>query len=180
MLDLGSRSCTAAPNLQGAAELAYVPDKARPQTVKLDETSPCYTGEDGKPHVYAIFALPAAEQPFIISVASTPQGEALFPPHIQLLNEAGALARDIPDSLFLFRGFDMSAELRSHPAEHFLLVRSNSDLVGKKLSRISANVTMTSTGYANIYSGADVTTNLTFSYSGQLTVVLLPITAPKR
>ena len=172
--DLGGRVCAAAPNLQGATSLAFEPGKAQPQKVTFDEASPCYNGEDGKPHVYAVFTLTAAEQPFMISVASTPQGAALFPPHIQLLSEAGAIERDIPDTLLQFRGADLSAQLRSHPGERYLLVRS-AQFVGQKLSRLNAQVSVTSTGYANFYSGGDVRTDLALSYNGLVTVVLLPI-----
>lgn len=170
--DLGVRTCTATPDFSRALPVSVDGAAA---VAELDATAPCLTGADGMSRVYAVFLLPPANPPYFLSVASQPVGAALFPPRAQMLGSGGEVLRDVDSKLFLFRGNALTAQLRSHEAERYLLVTSVPELVGTQISRTGVStsggaIATGNGGFITIYSGTDVTMTLTFSLNGRLVV----------
>jgi len=176
LLDLGARECSASVDLARAVPVPFDPKgTAEPALVPLDAASPCVARPGAKPSVYAVFALPAGDVPYFLSIASLPVGGALFPPSAELLDASGSVLRAVDSKAFLFRGNALTAQIRSHEGERYLLVQSVSELVGTTVSRTGvatsgSTVSTGNGGFVSMYSGSDVTTTLTFSLNGRLAV----------
>ena len=79
-----------------------------------------------------------------------------------------------------FRG--RSARFRSHPDEVYLVVESDPGLEGNSISRIGKNtstyVMPAGAGYFMVHTGSDSTTQLTYSHTGKLEILLEPLPKP--
>jgi hypothetical protein len=98
-----------------------------------------------------------------------------------LLASDGQTKRSTTHSDFTFRGEQLSALLRSHQDEAYLVVTSDNDVLGKNISRISETVTASvmTTGMATfvMYTGSDTTRYMTLSPSGRVEVTITPFPA---
>jgi hypothetical protein len=132
--------------------------------------------------LYRVFQLPAAAEPYVVTVSSEPFGGAILLPHLLLLDSAGIVKREFARDDLLFRGTALSARFRSHPDEVYLVVESDPGLVGNSISRIGENtssyVMPAGAGYFMIHTGSDSTTQLTYSHTGKLEIVLEPLPKP--
>ena len=177
-LELGGRTCEAKAYLAAARPLPFPTKDAEPVVVDVDAASPCLQEEGAPGSIYLVFALPVTVETYFISVASTPVGQGVFPPRIGLLDADGAPMREIMMSGMLFRGTDLTAEFRSHAGERYLLVKSDKNFVGQKISRVAVGINqsgfMLGSAYVPIYRGTDAISTLTYSYNGKITVTVRP------
>ncbi|WP_185680937.1 MalM family protein [Parvibaculum sedimenti] len=175
--------CTAAPELTRALPLVFDPEKDLPVTVSLDAGSACLEQKPGERSLYGVVALPAAGQQLVISVASEPIGQSIFAPQLMLLDQKGAVLRRIPRDDFMFRGGALTALIRAHDAERYLVVISDPKMVGQNISQVAGATTATpvTNGIVGFvaYTGSESTTNLTYSHGGTVKVVAQTLGAGK-
>lgn len=110
----------------------------------------------------------------MVSVSSLPLGESLFAPHVLLLDGKGGVRRELTGDSFVFRGQAQQATARLQASDRFVVVRSDAQRVGSKISRVTGSVrnTLISTGFAfvPVNTGSESEQTLTLSHSGTITV----------
>lgn len=178
-LTLAGAQCAAAPDLALAKPLAFA-GKSLTQDIELAATGPCLRDEDGRNRLYALLRLPdETAGAFTAAVASPARGNVVFAPRISLLDAQGGVVRELSEDSLTFRGGALTGLLRPHRGERYLLVSSNPDAVGRNFSRTAAsvNVSTISVGmaFAQLHSGADTTSNYTYSHTGKIVVSIDPI-----
>jgi hypothetical protein len=141
-------------------------------------TAPCVT-LSGQPALYAVFRLPTLNRPDIIAVDSEALASIMFAPHLLLLDAQGAIKRDVSRDMVMFHGRDLRVLVRSHPDETYLVIASDSGLVGKSVSRIDDSISMFAAGgpglMAMIHTGSESTDTLSFSHTGKVEITLSPL-----
>lgn len=166
--------CTVAPDLTRALPLAFNPEKDLPVTVAIDAGSSCLEPKPGEKSLYGVVALPMVGQQIVISVASEPMGQSIFAPQLKLLDQKGAVLREIPRDDFMFRSGALTALIRAHEAERYLVVISDPKMVGQNISQVAGatSATPVTNGIVGFvaYSGSESTTNLTYSHGGTVKV----------
>jgi hypothetical protein len=174
---LDGRSCAAAPELDGARPLSL--EEGDKETVELGPSAPCWQADSRSLSTYAVFRLPTAEQSYVITVRSAPVGEALFAARLALLDEKGAITRELGCDTFHFQGPILYQAIRSRPAERYLVVASDPSVVGKQVSQVigsvSTQMVTTGTAFFSVYTGREDTSVHTFAHNGSLTVSAEPI-----
>ncbi len=174
LLDISNHACATSPDLISAAPLT-LSDPRSPDTVKtrIDDTAPCLQTAQGK-SLYAAFRLPDSASPFMIGVRSAPIGQGLLVPRLLLLDGTGAVKRAIGQDSLEFRADTLTALIRSHPDERYLVVASTPQAVGRSEERIVESTTATtvvSGRYAaTAYSGLDATHRYVYAHGGLITV----------
>lgn len=174
LLDLSGRACAASPDLISAAPVA-LSDPRHPDTVKLriDATAPCLETPQGK-SLYGAFRLPDSTVPFMIAVRSVPLGEGLFVPRLLLLDGTGAVAREIGRDELEFRGDTLTALIRSHPGERYLVVASTPQSIGQSETRISERTVTTQSSGGGItfavHTGVDAAHTYVDAHDGVIIV----------
>jgi hypothetical protein len=174
LLDISNHACATSPDLISAAPLTLSNPRS-PDTVKrrIDDTAPCLQTAQGK-SLYAAFRLPDSASPFMIAVRSIPIGEGLLVPRLLLLDGTGAVKREIGQDSLEFRADTLTALIRSHPDERYLVVASTPQAVGQSDERIVESTTATtvvSGGYAaTVHSGLDTTHRYVFAHDGLVVV----------
>jgi hypothetical protein len=173
------RACTAEPVLADAHPVTLDDTTV---SVTLDAGASCWRTGDGPAVVYAVFRLPASAEPYALSVASEPRGQALFAARLMLTDETGATLREVGHDAFLQRGVARQAIIRARPAERYAIVASDTQQVGHDESRIAATATTTtaSTGRGGFFmlgQGSDKTVTVTLAYSGTIKVTAQPLPA---
>lgn len=175
--------CTAAPDLTRALPLPFDPNKDQTVTVAIDAGSACIEKKPGERSLYGVVALPASGQQLIISVASQPMGQSIFAPQLMLLDQKGAVVREIPRDDFMFRSGALTALVRAHEAERYLVIASDPKMVGQNLSQVAGATAGTpmSNGVITfmVYTGSESATNLTYSYGGSVEVMARALSASK-
>jgi hypothetical protein len=106
------RICGERPDLAAARPLLLT-DK--PVTVTLDGASPCWRPPGGPASTVAVFRLPDAAEPYLLTVASEPVGETLFSPRLVLLDGQGSPLRERQRDAFLFHGAALKTGLGCSP-----------------------------------------------------------------
>lgn len=171
-VSLEGRSCVAGPELGKAQSLALAPDKAI--TVKLDATAACLLANDGAKSVYVAFQLPQSADEYLVTVVSAPLGQGLFSPHLLMLDSNGQMVRELPRESFLFHGPSLSAGIRVHPGERYLVVASDPQSVGASVSRLTENthVTVATSGFVTfaVHTGSEANSTYTYAHNGTITV----------
>jgi hypothetical protein len=156
-VNLDGRTCTAGPDLGKAQGLTLEPRNKL--TVTLDGAATCFLTSEGAKSVYATFLLPQFTDEYLVTVVSAPIGQGLFSPHLLMLDPQGKVVRELARESFLFHGSGLSAGIRVHSGEHYLIVASDPQSVGASVSRLSeqTHVTTTSTGFAyfSVHTGSD-------------------------
>ncbi|HUC67921.1 MAG TPA: hypothetical protein VMA53_21065 [Stellaceae bacterium] len=174
LLDISNHACATSPDLISAAPLT-LSDPRRPDTVKrrIDDTAPCLETAQGK-SLYAAFRLPDSAAPFMIGVRSIPIGQGLLVPRLLLLDGTGAVKREIGQDSLEFRADTLTALIRSHPDERYLVVASTPQAVGQEDARIVETTTATTVTFgryaSTVHSGLDTTHRYIFAHGGLVTV----------
>jgi hypothetical protein len=185
VVDIASMTCTDAVVLQGAAPLLFDPKGKDEKTtpVILDGKSSCHQEDGGARRLYQVFALPEFGAPYIISVRTSPWADTILAPRVLLLDGSGRVLRSTTHADFVFRGEQLSALLRSHPEEAYLALTSDSDVLGKQITRIiesthSTAAFMPPSGAFIWYSGSDSTNRMVLSVAGRAEITVTPFPAP--
>jgi len=180
LLDISSHACAPQPDLISALPVK-LSDAIRPDMVdlRIDDTAPCLQTTQG-PSLYGAFALPADAVPMMLGVRSVAVGEGLFVPHLLLLDGTGAVQREVDQSSLHYRGDVLTAFVRLHPGERYLVVGSTPQAVGLMESHIVertfASSTVTSTGAMVTYhSGTDQVRNYVYAHGGRIFVWASPV-----
>jgi hypothetical protein len=175
-ISLDGRNCAASPDLTSAKPVPLDPDKA--VTVTFDTKSTCLEAAGKGKSVYAAFQLPSTNQSYVLSVTSSPLGEGLFSPQLQLLGLDGKVLRTIDRDTFLFHGNALYAGIRAHQDEQYLIVASDPATVGQRISRLQEGTsayTAVSNGIAvTIHTGYEATPTYTYAHNGLVTVAAQP------
>lgn len=177
VLTFDGSACAATPDLSSATLLTLASNK--PVKVSVDAATPCMERMQGGKGVYVGFQLPQSVSDFMISVASTPVGQGLFSPRLQLLDSAGKVMREVQRDAFVFRGSSLYAGLRVRPGERYLIVISDTESIGQEVSQIStntqANVAAAGGYYFAVHSGSERASTFVYALNGALTVAAEPI-----
>jgi hypothetical protein len=177
VLSLDGRSCHAGADLSRAYVLSL--DTEKETTVTVDSDRDCLSHANGTKSTYVAFRLPAGAEPYIVSVASLPRGNALLSPFLMLLDEKGVPLRELPSETFLFRGQGFAANFRARDNEYFLVIASDPAAVGQTTSRIvgatQGTTASTGTAFFMIYTGSESKSTLTHAHSGTLNVSVRPV-----
>jgi hypothetical protein len=170
---LAGRACAAAPDLAAARPLTL--DDSDGVTVALDATAACFTPPDGGQSAYLVFRLPDASEAYLLSVKSDLLGQTLFAPRLMTLSGDGSKLREVRRDAFTFHGASLYAGLRARPEERYLVVLSDTSVVGADESQVVPSVqstTMVSGPVVfTLYSGAEATRHITYAHNGKVTVV---------
>jgi hypothetical protein len=183
-VNIEAMSCTGAVAVASAAPLLFDAKgkDEKTTTVILDNGSKCLQDSDGSRRLYQVFALPDMGAPYIISVRTSPWGGTILAPRMLLLNGDGQIMRSTTHSDFAFRGEQLSALLRSHQGEVYLVVSSDSEVLGKEISRVieAVHSTVVAAGAGGAfmwYSGSDFTNRMVLSVAGRMEVTITPFPA---
>ncbi len=179
-LTLAATNCASAPNLALAQDLPLGEKKSAYKLVEVKVDAPCLRDGDGRARLYSLFHLPpAAATPFTLRVSSPAQGKAVLAPKIALLDAQGGVAREIADDALLFRGGAFGTLFRLRPEDRYLLVTSDPARVGKRFMRtattLNSAMVYTGTGFSTYHTGADHTSDYTFSHTGTLDIRVEPL-----
>jgi hypothetical protein len=157
----------------------FDPKSERTITAVLDNQVRCLREAEGTKALYRVFTLPDTPVPYVIAVRALPWGDTILAPKTVLLDDGGHITRSTQHEDFTFRGQTLSTLLRSHSGEKYLVIASDAQVLGNKVSRVVADVhqTMGATAYGTfyIYTGSDKTNNMTLTPSGRVELTLTPI-----
>jgi hypothetical protein len=174
LLDISRHPCSAIADLINAAPLP-LGDALHPKLVemRIDDSARCLETAEGK-SLYGAFRLPDSTVPIMVAVRSIPVGEGLFVPRLLLLDGTGALKREIGQDSLEFRGNTLTALIRIHPDELYLVVASTPKTVGQGTSRITEGVNASTYsangGYFTVYSGTDSARSFVYAQGGRIIV----------
>jgi hypothetical protein len=178
VVDLSAMQCSTAVRLDDATPLVLDKDGEKRETALLDGNAHCVEEPSGYRSLYRVFALPAMA-PSIVTVSALPWGSTMLPPRATFLDATGKTVRETTHADFTFRGAVLSALLRSHAGESYLVILSDADVLGHSTSRISGSVQVNyvAAGPAlfAMYSGNDTITNLVFTPVGNVSVAIAPL-----
>ncbi len=184
VVDITAMTCGGAMAMAGAAPLLFDPRGKDEKTteVVLDGRSSCLQDEGGSRRLYQLFALPEMDAPYIIAVRSSPWADTMLAPRVLLLDGSGKIMRSTTHADFVFRGEQLSALLRSHPGEAFLALTSDSDVLGREISRVVEAVHQSVGALPNggafvWYSGSDNTNRMVLSVAGRAEITITPFPA---
>ncbi|MGZ5925219.1 MAG: hypothetical protein ACXWLJ_00970 [Rhizomicrobium sp.] len=179
VVDLAGMQCSPAVRLDDAAPLALDKDGEKRETALLDGHAHCVEEPSGYRSLYRVFALPPMAAPSVITVSALPWGNTMLPPRAAFLDATGKTVRETTHADFTFRGAVLSALLRSHPGENYLVLLSDAEVLGHSVSRISGSVQVNYAAAGPVmiamYSGHDTTTDLVFTPVGNVSVSIAPI-----
>jgi len=164
--------------------------------ILFDESNPCVRQQDGTPAIYHVFHLPAADQPYLITVRTEPVGPAYLVVTADFIAADGTVTRRIGGDGFSFHGISLTALLRSRPGEEYLVVKSDPSRVGYAFDQISevsllystatTTVVTSKTGKTSSFTsfsstpvGGSRNHNFVFSHNGSLHVTASPILVNK-
>lgn len=177
-------NCDADYSLSKPVAVQFNPKDEKVTSAVLDGQVHCLQEKTGGRALYQVFALPESPTPYVIGVRALPWDDTILAPKTVLLNGEGHVTRSTEHQDFTFRGQTLSTLLRSHEGERYLVVLSDSQVLGTKVSRIVDNVqqTMGATAYGAfyIYTGSDKTNNMTLTPSGRVELALTPILPEKK
>jgi hypothetical protein len=173
--------CAPAFSLEGAKATQVV--MAKEAKISLGAASDCMRLADGQPTLYAVFRLPDAAEPYLITIRSLPIGQGLVIPRLMLMADNGVVLRTIEGERFTFHGASMMTKLRSHPGEAYLVVAVDTRYVGQAVSQIAESFVQTAgtsfIGKAIVHTtstaGSSNTVDYVFSYNGDLVVSAEPV-----
>jgi hypothetical protein len=183
LVQIAPSSCAAAPDLGRALPVAYKgEEKAEPVTVTITEQSPCLAEGEMK-SLYEVFALPSVSHSIIVTVRSLPSTSGILAPRIVTLDADGNRVRQVDRESIHFRGRALTAMLRTRPEERYVVVTSDTEVVGGDVSRVSGAVhqQMISSGafMVAVYSGSESVANMTYAHNGTVEVSARPIPVAK-
>lgn len=162
--------CGAEPNLAPAIGLTPEKEKVLYEVLTpIGPASGCLI-RGGKPTPYVIYALPSDTGNKIFDVGAVIESARIFAPEVTTLNEKGASVRTFARDKYNYRGSLYSVQFEARPEERYILVTTDSELVGQRYDSIaiSTNTTTISVGVAasNWTTGVDTRQLRMFSYDG--------------
>lgn len=180
VLAVSGTTCSTAPDLSKAASLVLPakPGDEKPLAVTFDAQTPCVQPAAGAASYYRIFSLPFDAPPYTILVSSAPFGAGIFAARVMLLDEQGAVMREIKSDSLVFRGNALTALLRNRPGERYLVIASDANTLGKRFERTTEQTQVNFGGSYEIHTGTDTTQHLVYSANGTVAVTLALIPAP--
>lgn len=166
--------CAPSAQLSGAVAIA-ADDDAK---ATLDTTAARCVKDASGAGLYQVFALPAVAKPSILTVASVPVGTAIVFPRIMIMDASGNITRQVAADALQFRAGELTAVLRLHPGDAYLVVESDPAHVGQSFSRVQESVHVFAASVvarafiatAAIHTGSDDTNTLIFSLNGKVEV----------
>ncbi len=176
VVSLEGRQCEARPNLSTARQVEL--EARRATVVEVGADTPCWNdnGKTGNA-AYAVFALPQAPNPYMVRVSSAPHGNAILMPRVQILNESGAVVREMGRQDMQFRSGALGTVARIQPGQRYLVVSSDPQSVGERNARIVGNTTVTTVpvpfGAIQLYDGHDSVHQLQGSHNGVIAVAAM-------
>jgi hypothetical protein len=181
IVDIAAMPCATAMAMSGAMPLLFDP-KGRDEkttTAILDGHSRCIQDSGGGRRLYQVFALPSTDLSYILAVRSSPWADTILAPRVLLLSGDGNIIRSTSHADFVFRGEQLSALMRSHPGEVYLAVTSDSEVLGREITRVveavnSSTAALPNGGAFTWYSGSDSTHNMVLSVAGRVEVTVTP------
>jgi hypothetical protein len=180
VIDLAAMPCTAAISTADAAPLVLKPKDATQVETVLDSKSQCVDQAGRGRSLYKVFALPRSDAPYMVMVSANPWGNTILAPQLEFLT-GGKTTRTTTRADFTFRGESLSAVLRGHAGEDYLVVMTDRDAFGSSVSRITERVDPTVVPaypyYFVMYNGSGKTTDLHLSPAGAVMVTIAPLTA---
>ncbi|MEQ8267649.1 MAG: hypothetical protein RH982_10665 [Parvibaculum sp.] len=179
LVQIASPSCSAEPDITRSHPLALdAENKVEPLRLTIQEQSPCLN-EDGAKSLYEVIALPTFSDPLIVTVRSLPSKSGIFAPRILMLDKEGNKLRELDREAIHFRGTALTAMLRTRPEERYLVVASDTKLVGDDISRVQGAIhqQMVSSGVVTfaVYTGSESTANMTYAHNGTIQVSARPV-----
>lgn len=181
VVDMASMACADAYAMGGVVPLQFDPKgkDEKTTTAILDSKSQCIHDAQGVPSLYQVFALPDLGAPYILAVRTIPWGGTLLAPKVLLLDGDAKTLRATTHADFTFRGQELSALMRSHPGEAYLVVTSDNDVLGRDISRIVEAVHTSAAALPNggtfiWYSGSDSVNHMTLASVGRVDVTITP------
>ena len=187
VVDIAAMPCAHAMVMSGAIPLLFDPKgkDEKTTTAILDGRSACVQDADGGRRLYQLFALPETNMPYILSVRTSPWADTILAPRALLLGGDGTVMRSTTHADFAFRGEQLSALMRSHPGEAYLVVTSDSEVLGKQVTRVQESVQVTAAAlpYGGVFmwhSGSDATHRMTLSVAGRVEATVTPFPAEDR
>lgn len=184
VVDLQAMNCDASFVVSNSVAAQFDAKDEKITTAVLDGRARCLQDKAGGRSLYQVFALPVSAVPYVIAVRALPWDDTILAPKTVFLDDSGHVTRSTEHQDFTFRGQTLSTLLRSHGGEQYLIVLSDSQVLGKTYSRIVDTVqqTMGATAYGvfYIYTGSDKTRNMTLTPSGRVEVALTPILPEKK
>ncbi|WP_428487380.1 hypothetical protein [Rhodopila sp.] len=125
LLSLADRVCDTAPRLMPGNEVSL--GRGGSSTVIMDAASPCVETPAGRAS-YIVFALPADNSPYQITVRSHPRGGALISPEATIYGADDRPRREIGG----FRGAagTLVASTTGEPGDRYVVVTSTPDTIG--------------------------------------------------
>jgi hypothetical protein len=180
-VDIAAMPCPGTMAIAGATPLQFDPkgQDAKSTDAILDGKSSCLQEAAGTRRLYQVFVLPPVETPYIISVRTSPWADTILAPRALFLDSDGKVMRETSHADFVFRGEQLSALLRSHPGETYLALTSDSDVLGKEITRVVEATQMTAAPVAGggtflWYSGTDTTNRMVLSVAGRAEIIITP------
>jgi hypothetical protein len=187
VVDMASIPCADAMAMTGATALQFDPKGKDEKTtdVILDGKSSCLREVAGNRRLYQVFALPPMEAPYIIAVRTSPWADTILAPRVLLLDGDGKITRETTHADFIFRGEQLSALLRSHPGETYLALTSDSEVLGKEITRVVEAISVAAApvgagGTFLWYSGTDTTHRMVLSVAGRAEITISPYQDQKK
>jgi hypothetical protein len=187
VLEIVGKTCTEKPSLSTA--IALVPKK-KPQPTFLEETkigptAACVT-RNGKPSNYVVYQLPNSPQNHTITIGGLKETLRAFAPSISVLDGNGAVVRDFPKDRLTNFGSTFAVQFRPSEQARYILVQSDSELVGTVMSAFETNIvsstnyaynpaTYTTAGYQTVR-GQEGGTTRSFSHEGIVSVYIQAVT----
>jgi hypothetical protein len=175
---IDGRSCHAKPELNAALPL----EAGKSVKTEIDTGSPCLVEGHNARSAYTVIRLPRSVEPYLIDVTSRPLGATLLSPRLMVLDEQGALLREVPRENFVFRGATLHAGMWARPGDGYLVVASDPASVGQLTSRLvsSSHVNTMPVGVGGVimvHSGSESQAGYMFAHNGEIEVAARP--APK-
>jgi hypothetical protein len=178
---MAAMACADSFALDGVMPLQFDPKgkDEKTTTAILDAKARCVHDAQGVPSLYQVFALPDLGAPYIVAVRTIPWGGTLLAPKVLLLGGDGKVLRSTSHADFTFRGQELSALMRSHPGEAYLVVTSDNEVLGRDISRIVEAVRTSAAALPNggtfiWYSGSDSVNHMTLASVGRTDVTITP------
>lgn len=177
VVQLNGRSCSVAPALGADRGVALPFDKQI--NVEVGDGAACLQAADGSRSTYALFALPAVAEAYVVSVVSVPRGDTLLSPRLAILDANGTVTRERPRDVFMFHGATLQAGMRVYPGDRYLVVMSDPATVGKRVSQIIASTQSTmvpmGSGMFVMNTGSERGHSAVFAHNGELSVRAQPL-----
>jgi hypothetical protein len=182
LTDISAHVCAATPDLSRATALAFDEKNELVLKAEITDISPCMKIGSGS-GLYAVYALPPASAPYVISVISMAQGSTLLVPRVLLVGPDGTVKREFSGDQVSYRNGGMGAVLRSHAGEAYVIVVSDPEAAGKTDSRVEEATHVSTSAYRygsfQIHTGTDKTQTFNLSYNGHIEITLTPLTPAK-